>query len=359
MKQYLYILQKEIPKVTEEDLYTQVKNTHIDSLDLVTLRVALEKHFKIEIPDVIWFEFLTLAEALEYFQNNGNKVQSNIDIEKPEIVISEKVEIRMPQMANEALSENWLLKFLGDTHWQLLTKGFDKKSSHFKNDFGNRLYATFLRISYGISSLNQFFENEIIEFISSIKGFGNSSFLSDIEGNCDNKTINATLMTTFSIREKQNNNKISKCEPKVRTNHISQLSKTPLLLNDYRLLKKGLMDSISTDFGDFEINDNFIFSCEYGINPYYDINGVGLLYYASYPIIADKCLLRFSQKLINYHTIFRDIFFFANCNSTDKIIFKLNSIEENENQLKTLISLYRVSDNQIISKILTIKQMKV
>ena len=31
----------------------------------------------------------------------------------------------MPQMANAALSENWLFKELGDIHWELLSKGLN------------------------------------------------------------------------------------------------------------------------------------------------------------------------------------------------------------------------------------------
>jgi probable biosynthetic protein (TIGR04098 family) len=38
----------------------------------------------------------------------------------------------MPQMANGALSESWLLKYLGDKHWFLLSEGFNKKSSEFQ-----------------------------------------------------------------------------------------------------------------------------------------------------------------------------------------------------------------------------------
>ena len=356
MKQYLHILQKEISKVSEADLFVPVKETHIDSLDLVVIRVALEKHFELEIPDVVWFNYQTLAEALEYFHKNKGLLKTNQNTEKTDIVHSEDLEIRMPQMANSALSENWLLKFLGDTHWQLITKGFQKKSSEFKDDDGNRLYSTFIRINYSVSPLCQFLENEIIDFNSSIKCFGNNTFLSRVIGNCDEKKISASLMTTFSVRECTDNNKISKCEPKVRTNKISQLSKTPLLLNDYRLLRKGLIDEISSDYGIFQINDDILFSCEYSINPYYDINGVGLLYFASYPIISDKCFDEYYQKNDNLQTIYRDIFYFANCNSSEKIIFTLNSIEEIENGLKTTVSLYRKSDNQLLSKILTIKQ---
>jgi len=357
MKQYLHILQKEIPKISESDLYVPISNTHIDSLDLVVLRVELEKYFELEIPDVIWFNYQTLAEALGYFQKNKGSVKTKKNSKKIDILHSEDIEIRMPQMAKSALSENWLLKFLGDTHWQLITKGFKKKSSDFKDDNGNRLYSTFIRINYKVSPLCKFSENEIIGFNSSIKCFGNNTFLSRIIGNCGAKNISATLMTMFSVREDSDNKKISKCEPKVKTNRISEISKTPLFLNDYRLVRKGLIDEISTNYGSFQISDNTLFSCEYNINPYYDINGVGLLYFASYPIIADKCFDEYYRKNENLQTIFRDIFYFANCNSSDQIIFKLNNIELIDSGLKTTVSLFRKSDNQILSRILTTKQM--
>ena len=357
MKQYLHILQKEISKVSEDDLFAPIKNTHIDSLDLVVIRVALEKHFEIEIPDVVWFNYQTIADALEYFHTNKNSKNANQVYEKTVITHSENIEIRMPQMAKSALSENWLLKFLGDTHWQLITKGFQKKSSEFIDDNGNRLYSTFIRINYSISPLSHFLENEIIGFSSSIKCFGNNTFLSEIIGDCTEKNISASLMTTFSVREDTDNNKVSKCESKIRTNRINQLSKTPQFLNDYRLLRKGLIDEISTNYGNFQLTNDTLFSCEYTINPYYDINGVGLLYFASYPIIADKCLDEYYKENKDLQTIYRDVFYFSNCNATEKIIFKLNSIVENGTQIKTLMTLFRASDNQKLATILTVKRL--
>lgn len=357
MKQYLHILQNEISKVSEEDLYTPIINTHIDSLDLVVIRVALEKYFNNEIQDVVWYKFKTLADAIQYFHTNRDDTQANNGIQKTPIRLSENIEIRMPQMANSALSENWLLKCLGDIHWQLISKGFNKKSSDFKDDAGNRLYATFVRVNYSISPLNKFLENEIIEFNASINGFGNNSFISSITASCEHKHINATLMTTFSIRENGNNNKIIKCEPKERSNQIGQLTNTPLFLNEYRLLKKRLLTNISTSYGEFSITDEPIFEVEYTINPFYDINGIGLLYFASYPIIADKCFFEYYQKSNVLTTIYRDVFYLGNCNSTDKIIFQLNNIEEKGDQIKTSISLFRKSDHQMLARILTVKQM--
>ena len=357
MKQYLNILQNEISTITEGDIFTPIKQTHVDSIDLVILRVALEKHFRFDISDVIWFKFQSLSEALEYFHNNKGSQATISSVSKVDISLSEMTEIRMPQMANNSLSESWLLKHIGDTHWQLLAKGFNKKSSEFKSENNNRLYATFLRIKYVIAPLSAFLENEIISFRSNIKGYGNNTFLSEISGECSEKKLQSILMTTFSERESMDNTKISKCEPKVKSDNIVSLSKKPLFLNDYRLLRKGLIEEIDSPHGVFIINDEEIYSCFYDINPYYDVNGVGLLYYAAYPLISDSCYLKFFPSSINYQTVYRDIFYFANSKSNDRIIFKLNSISENEFHIKTLTTLYRESDNQLLARILTVKKM--
>jgi len=356
MKRYLNILQKEIPKVSEEDLYTPIINTSIDSLDLLTIRVQLEKYFNLQIADAVWYEFKTLGEAIEYFHTNQKFEPGNLGVARSQIRLSENIEIRMPQMANCALSENWLLKYLGDVHWRLISEGFNLKSSEFKDDAGNRLYSTFVRVNYWLSPLNEFLENDTIDFTASMEGFGNNSFLSTVTANCDHKSIHAKLMTTFSVRENENNTNIIQCVPRERSNQIVQLAKTPLFLNEYRLLRKGLLDSVSTSFGEFTITNEPFFESQYRINPFYDINGVGLLYFASYPIIADQCFYEYYPRDQMFTTIYRDIFYFANCNSTDQIIFQLNNFEENDNQLKSLISLFRKSDHQILARIVTVKQ---
>lgn len=359
MKQYLHIIQKELPTVSEEDLFTPIRQTHIDSLDIVVIRVILEKYFGIEVSDAVWYQYQTLSEALEYFHKHKSEHSSSNKTEANEVTNKECVEIRMPQMANGALSESWLLRYLGDKHWLLLSEGFNKKSSEFKDNSGNRIYATFVRINYSTSSLNDFKENETINFNSKIEGFGNSTFISNINGKSSINEIKATLLTTFSIRINDNNNEINKGNVDLIPNRIAQLSKTPIHLNDYRLLRKGLLDEIPSDFGNFQNTDNVIFTCEYEVNPYYDINGVGLLYFAAYPMVSDSCYLKYLNDPISYshHTVYRDIFYFANCNPNDKIIYQLNFIDQNENIIITLTSLFRKSDNKLLAKILTVKEI--
>lgn len=361
MKEYLSIIQNELPSVTENDLIVPIRDTHIDSIDIVVIRVALEKHFKHEVPDAVWFQFQTLSEGIEYFQKvrgvNGSQLLLS------PIELNESVEIRMPQMANGALSENWLLKHLGDMHWLLLTKGLEQNSSQFKDEIGNRLYATFIRIRYSLSSLNKFNENDTIDFAGSIEGFGSHTYLSNIVGLSGTNKIDATLMTTFSFREQGNNANMVKASPLTKANKIPQLSQTPLFLNDYRLLRKNLLEDYSCSHGTFTFDDAELFSCEYTINPFYEINGVGLLYFASYPAISDKCSNDYFKEhhaSINfcdeYHTVFRDVFYFANSNCNDTIVFRLNSVVHEGNFLKTIGTLYRKSDNQMLAKIITVKE---
>jgi probable biosynthetic protein (TIGR04098 family) len=241
--------------------------------------------------------------------------------------------------------------------------GFEQNSSQFKDERGNRLYPTFIRIRYSLSSLRKFNENEIIDFAGSIEGFGSHTYLSNVVGFSGTDKIDATLMTTFSFREQGNNADMVKATPLTKANKIPQLSQTPLFLNDYRLLRKNLLEDYFCPYGSFTFDAEELYSCEYTINPYYEINGVGLLYFASYPAISDKCSNDYLKQYGNsinffddYHTVFRDVFYFANINCNDTIVFQLNCVVQEDNLLKIISCLYRKSDSQLLAKIITVKE---
>lgn len=364
MKKYFQLLQDAIPTLSILDIDVPIKETEIDSLDLVVIRVALEKYFNLEISDTQWYKFKTLSEALKYCKKNTSDKSTKKSESLKQIKNTRNCEIRMPQMAINALSENWLLKEIGDIHWDLLSEGLEQKSSEFKDEYGNRLYATFVRINFSIIPLNRFKENDILIFQSEIKRFGNNTYFTNVIGNSSENILDANLMTSFTQRQQNDNSKILKTDPKEKLNGIEQLIFTPEFFNQYRLLKKNLLEELKFKNTSFYLSNEIISSDNYSINPYYDINGVGLLYFASYPIISDKCTADYLRTLdkINdyesaYSTIYRDIFYFANCNAGDHVCFNLNSIEDFEkDKLIITTSLYRASDNQIMAKIFTIKQ---
>ncbi|MEI9912331.1 MAG: hypothetical protein WDO71_23355 [Bacteroidota bacterium] len=154
-----------------------------------------------------------------------------------------------------------------------------------------------------------------------IKRFGSNTYLSNINGKSQNSILSAQLMTSFSVRLSDDNSKIEKGCPQEKINHIEEIKTTPEFLNNYRLLRKNLIDAWQAFNLRFPVNHDIIFEHKYDINPYYDINGVGLLYFAAYPIISDFALKNYflekfetSDWIDEYQTIGRDINYFANCN---------------------------------------------
>jgi probable biosynthetic protein (TIGR04098 family) len=145
---------------------------------------------------------------------------------------------------------------------------------------------------------------------------------------------------------------------------IENFNQFPAFGNEYRLVKKQELKQIEVNGHSFDIIDTVIFHSEYKLNPYYDLNGVGLLYFASYPTINDCCEANyFNSKRDNndrweqtYVTTARDILYYANCDVNDSIIYKLNTHEEvSHTKVKLSSSLYRKSDNKLMARIFTIK----
>ncbi|MEO8148357.1 MAG: LnmK family bifunctional acyltransferase/decarboxylase [Bacteroidia bacterium] len=362
MNQYYELLKNALPHLQESELSLPVREAGVDSIDLVLVRVTLEKSIGKGIPNSEWNNFKTIQEVIDFCGKNES-ANTNIFINTKSISAIRKHEINMPQMANSTLSENWLFKELGDIHWELLSKGLNANSANIKDEFGNRLYATFTRIRYASASLNNFKENDSLIFQGELKRFGLSTYISEIVFYNEKQKAKAILMTSFSTRDSIDNSKLFKSQPIVSTN-VSEFVVTPEILNDYRLLRKGLLESFEMNGEDFDLSSTPVAEMKYNINPFYEINGVGLLYFASYPIISDKCesdYFNSTNKNVRWESEFftleRDVFYFANCNTDDSILYRLNSFEFiTGNRVKLFSSLYRVSDMTLMAHIFTIKE---
>lgn len=280
--------------------------------------------------------------------------------------------ISMPQMCIDGLSENWLFKFLGANHWEMLCKGLGKDSTELQNAEGERLYASFVRIRIEASeTINSFQENENIQLYGNIKRYGNEMYFSDFSFQSNqnaSKKINAKLITIFSIRESNNNQKLMRSEVDFSNCKTPALDSMPEFGIEYRKIKMQKVGKITLKDYDFAINEEVLFETEYQLNSYYDVNGVGLIYFAAYPTISDSCESRFfnqkeRQSTIRweqqYFTLARDVMYYANCELTDTIHYQLNKVEKVKDSLvKITSSLYRKSDKMLMAKIYTLKQLK-
>lgn len=344
-----------IPGINREDLGRSLKAIGHYALDSILFRGAIEAYYGIEIGIEEWKKFTLLSDALNHYRRKY--YSKNISIER-------KQEIGMPQMANRALSENWLLKEMGDIHWGLLGQGLGQKSSSFVDDAGNRLYAAFVRIKYESSPLDKFQENEKLELKGNISQHASHAYFSKIKGKCAGKTIDAELMTSFLCRNGNDNAQIVRSNPILSANRISHEKMMPMLYTEHRQMGKGKLESLNTLGHEFRLNSEGRGTYVHSINPWFEINGVGLLYFASYPVISDMAVSSFlsgDAGLNTYestcYTSGRDIFYFANCNANDRIMIEINSVEHlSDKKLAIHTSLYREGDGKLMAKIFTIKQ---
>ena len=277
--------------------------------------------------------------------------------------------VNMPQMALTGLSESWLMKEIGDCHWHMLCENLGLKSNEIFDEFGNRLYATFVRIKFeSRSSLKDFQENDQLDISGRIQRLGNSLYFGQVGLTSGEKSISCALATTFSTRESETDNtKLTKGVPSTGDDDVViAVSEMPRHILDIVKLKKATIRTIPVADHSFDLTDDVVFETSYTLNPYTDINGVGLLYFAAYPLINDVCELVYfnHNRLFGEHwalsssTMTRDIFYFANCNIDDTITYRLNSYTRiGGDQIALQSSLYRGSDNTLMAKIFTIKQL--
>ncbi len=277
--------------------------------------------------------------------------------------------INMPQMALNGLSESWLMKEIGDCHWHMLCEDLGLKSNEIFDEDDNRLYAAFVRIkTESCNSLKDYQENDHLDIVGANQRLGGSLFYSQIDISCHKKTIKCALATSFSTREgDSDNSKMTKGVPFASSEKkIFKMSEMPKHILDIVKLKKSSIQSILVSDHIFNLTDDVIHETSYKINPYTDINGVGLLYFAAYPLINDFCELEYfnNKRFTDSHwslctsTMTRDVFYFGNCNIDDAISYKLNSYTIiNNDKVALQSSLYRKSDDVLIAKIFTVKQL--
>lgn len=351
---FLAILKIYKPDIKEKDLSLSFSELDIDSFDILELRSSLENTFKKEFSDNEWVNFSTPIDIL----NSLPRKQLSNSYEEDNFSISRTTKINMPQMAVGGLGESWLLKELGDMHWELIGKGLRTQSDQISDSLGNRLYATFVRLRFeALKPLVHFNENEILDFKGKIERFGKNLFISSISS----EFLKATLLSSFVSRSGDNSS-LMKGEVIIDKNcNISELSEIPAFSIGYKNVRRSNYSDMKWWGFSSKDEKEILFEKEYFINPYFDFNGVNLLYFAAYPLISDKCERSYfnSKNELEWTSISstkcRDIFYFCNCEIDDIVVYRIHFIEETDKEFFISSSLYRKSDGLKMATIMTQK----
>lgn len=336
-----------------------LSDTDVDSFSLITLRAEIESRIGTTISDDDWFACHKAGDIVALVARlSGNKPMggggsvsaapagASPNTPGPVPFSRRDYEIAMPQMSRMGLSEAWLFKEMGDMHWSLITDALNTRSSEIANENGERLYATFTRICYESSiPLSEFAENEPLALEAQMSRFGAGMFLSRIDGSSTDCGIKAQMMSSFSrFGEKGNNSSLVKGQPSIPEGFaIPLLDTMPEFANDYRSVRAGEMGET-------------IFTTDYEIVPVHDINGVGLLYFAAYPVIKDICISRHAGPDIQLFPVARDVYYFSNSGADATIAFHLTRWKIEGDLVHTTAFLVR-SDERKMAEIRTTYKM--
>ena len=339
------LLAREIPGFSIDEAGRSFVELGLDSFALIELRIAIEYAVGAPIPDAVWIELETPAQIMARFC-----VAPTVAPPKnPAASLRRSYMLNMPQMALGGLSESWLFKELGDAHWSLITGGLGAPSRALHDGCGDRLYATFTRIRVEASApLSRFEENEHLELEGCIRRFGAGMFFSEFALAGTAKMIRGSVMSSFTKRgSPTSNSSLLKGQPAIPAAcPIPALAEMPEFGLGYRKRRSALPEPA-------------LFEMEYNIIPYYDINGVGLLYFAAYPTISDICELKYmgraNEWALEASTISRDVFYFANSDVSDRLVWRVHAKDKAADGVTIESSISRVSDGVLMAYLVTRK----
>ncbi len=251
--------------------------------------------------------------------------------------------IQMPQMDATGLSENWLFKHCGEQHWKHLFAmlGVSGLTSELmRDDAGNQIYPTFVAIRaryeqpLNAVGMDDRFRTAVDivrcgrRFFHSTVSFGNRAFCFRLE-----------MLTTFVTRNQHGRNELRQLSTAsdLTSEAPTQQSSPPLLKLSQAIRHR---DIAEYNFLGHRLplqGSDLDKSIAYQPSPYTDYNGAGLLYFASYPTIADTL----ERQLVKREglvadeldwsrltsTVARDVFYYRNLDLGQGLTAKLKRFD--------------------------------
>ncbi len=299
-------------------------------------------------------------------------------------IFEKSYQLGVPHMLSGRLSENWLMKELGDILWNMIAKGLQVPIDSIVDDDGERLYASLIRsslISKRGEGLQSFNEGECILIKSQLTQYKTKMFFIRSIITDKKKKIELEVYSVAVLAKKTCNNKISNKKKIVIQNTVSKvplLKSLPEEVKNHFKLKNHILISDNEVISDthqfyglnFKITTDAIYTCDYEIDPYDDISGIGVLYCASYSKISDKCERHFFEEkilgnqigfnwAIHSDCLARDVHYYNSADAREQIVYQLDqAIFLDEVTVQIASSLYRKSNKEIIAKIFTVKKIK-
>lgn len=268
------------------------------------------------------------------------------------------VEIGMPLTGRCNLAETPLLKLVGDLQWKQIAEITGVPSREITDAEGARLYATFFHVEMRFPEsrpMAAYGENDHFTVASTLRRYG----LSLLEGrhyllphgeevfpaetpsspkNAVRAGIPFLRMANSFVKQWQGAGWLKKSRPaNPGMRNIVKLERPPVSYLLFKLAEhKGTFFRVRDGFTPISASP---MRAEYTIVPDRDLNGVGLLYFANYPLVLDICerqllsaadLLPFTCEVLDRRTlVHRSSGYFSNASADETLRVQMEGWIEN------------------------------
>lgn len=279
------------------------------------------------------------------------------------------IRVNLPHMDAAGLSEGWLFRHCGNLHWERLCAALATPSHELTDDRHTRLYPVFVAIRARYERpLSAVVENEELDSRVELAHYGRAFFRSVVTVGNARGDFALEMVTTFAARDQAGQNDLHRTTPASRLRYaLPQLRSAPGLLVERQSLKRGLSTTHTLAGHTVGLAPAAGAACEiYDPSPYADFNGVGLLYFAAYPVIVDTAERRLLRRIeldrpaadwaLATSTIARDVFYYRNVNLGDRLAVTLNRATRVSDGYLLHSIMSREHDGVVIADVVTLKR---
>jgi probable biosynthetic protein (TIGR04098 family) len=266
------------------------------------------------------------------------------------------LELGMPLLGRNGLNESSFLKAIGHDRWQLLEQIGGIPTREIRDDFDNRLYATFCFVELMLSAerpLSAYTENEQLRFSRDLSHYGRV-YLDGSYKLVDRAPFDLRCTNVF-IYQLAGPQQLKMAQPdNCNFDQIPELPSQPDSLDMCRAAKAaGIFEGPDANNGKLGS-----LTVRYQLDPDRDANGAGLIYFANF-----VCFLDFAERaLLNSlnapgdlvdarSTYWRRLGYFGNAEATDQLDITIRGGIGTEGQFLILAfdyRVHRVSDGKLI-----------
>nr|WP_087573565.1 Pnap_2097 family protein [Sphingomonas sp. CDS-1] len=248
------------------------------------------------------------------------------------------VRLGMPELSRVGLSENWLIKACGHRHWLALADIHGVEHPQFRNSEGARLYPAFTAVRLSDVRLEDVGENQLLEMHLTLCRTSRTCFQSEIEVIVEQRKVaTVTMESAFIWRSVEGSNRSVRRGVVARPCQLlppppGQHPRKDVQRIAGPILRETILDP----------------------SPHEDLNGVGLLYCASFQAMLDRAEWQWFRQMDPLTaTRSRTIQFLGNAELGDRIRAALYMHRTDGDTLAHMIELTRVCDGAPIGRAIT------